>query len=283
MTGRIGVLIDDQGVVWADDAPELMRQLGRREAGFDLAAYAVRNLGWIHLRAHGVNLRASLREGMFNHEALIGALYQIVEWAPQRIMASVFLGEDWSYKIFSKIGEFTGYLEAMAVGEPTVPGRLFAFEHDVTVLRSPEYTAVRPMLSYWRRSRGEMGEGFSEIVCGKFFQQRATLVRKASPTRLVCEHVGIGIKALRPCEALRMLGRDMGDAPDSEYSQWVAESFAEAAAGERPRIASIRARINTSDGGALNGSYCRVLLPWRRGTDTMVLGMSILRDRSVVA
>jgi len=284
MTGRAGLLIDDRGEVWADDCPVLMHRLGRKEPDFDLVGYAVRNLGFIHLLPNGANLRVSAREKLFSPEALITALYWIVDCRPQRIMLAVFTGETWTYKIFPNIGLFTAYAERMAAGEPTVPGRLFAFKQDAKVLRCRDFAPVRPVLAHWRAARGCMDEDFSKIFRGKFLQQRGVLVRRISPSAgFTIEHFGVGIRTMLPCEALRMVGREVGDAPDAEYSKWVADSFAEAAADERPRIETVRARINISGGAAIDASYHRVLLPWRRGTDTMVLGMSILRERSLVA
>jgi hypothetical protein len=283
MIGRNGVLIDDRCAVWEDDSPRLLRRLGRHEFGFDLADYAVRNLGYIHLRPCGTSIVVSLREKTFSRQSLITALYQIAERRAQRIMLSIFSGEEISHRIFTRFGDFTAYADAIAEGEPTNIGRLFAFELDARVLQSRDYMPARPMINHWRACRGRMDEDFFEIFGGKFFQQRATLVRKASPSHFVFEHFGSGVKTMLPCEALRMVGRDISDAPDSEYAAWVAESFAEAAAGERPRIKAVRARINLAGGAAINGSYNRVLLPWRRGTDTMVLGMSILRERSLAS
>lgn len=283
MTGRVGLLIDDKETVWADDSPELLRRLGHREASFDLAAYAVRNLGYIHLEPRGENLSVSLRQGAFSHETLIATLYQIVDQAPQRIMLRVFSGEDWSYEIFANLGPFTARAEAIVAGEPLTTKRWLAFRHDTRVLRSREYAAFRPMFAYWKACRARMGNDFEEIFRGSFFQQRGTLARKASRSlRFMYECFGTGIRTMLPCESLCMVGRDIDDAPDIEYARWVAESLAETVADGQPRIETIRARINLSDGGAIKTSYNRVLLPWRRGTDAMIMGLSILRERSVV-
>jgi hypothetical protein len=284
MLARRGKLIDDQGVIWADDSFDLLHRLGRREADFNLAAYAIRNLGYIHLRPYGAGLCVAVRAKAFSQETLIATIYEIVDWAPERILLAVFADEQWHYQLCPSLGSFTAKAEALAAGEPITNKRWFSLELDPKTLRSRTYAAVHPMLRYWKATRGRMEDDFWNVFRGGFFQQRGTLVRRASPSSFICEHFGIGIKAMRPCEALRIVGRDIADAPDHEYASWVAESFAEAANGVRPRISTVRARINTSDGGAINGSYNRVLLPWRRGRgDTLVLGMSILRERSVVA
>ncbi|HUK07725.1 MAG TPA: hypothetical protein VLX09_07660 [Stellaceae bacterium] len=283
MTGRTDVLIDDRGSVWPDDSPSLLDRLGCRASDFDVAGYAVRNLGFIHVRAHGAGVRVALRRKMFSYETLIAALYEIVDWAPRRILLAVLSDGAWSLQMCATLGMFTARAEALAAGEPLTTKRWFAIEHDPKILYSRDYSVIWPMLACWRASRGKMGDAFFQIFRGKFYQQRATLVRRASNSSpWIFEHFGTGIKTVRPCEALALVGSEMTQTPDPEYGSWVAESFAEAGAGRRPRVESVRAKIRTWDDATIDASYSRVLLPWRRGADDLVLGMSILRDRSLV-
>jgi len=284
MGTRLGLLIDDRGQAWSDDAPELYRRLGCQAAGFDLAGYAVRNLGFVHLRPHSCGMRVDLRASCFTTESLITTLYAIADRQPPRILLASFTGEQWRYEICSDIGFFTKRAQALAAGEPVRSKRLFAFDLDAKALRSSRYRAVRPMLKHWRSARGRMDEGFDAIFNETFFQERATLVRSVGrESRFVFEHFGAGIKTMTPDELMQLKGRDICDVHDREYGAWVAESFAEAAFGQRPRVAAIRAAIKTSEGLTVLGTYSRVLLPWRRGADeTFVLGISVLRERSIV-
>jgi len=92
-----GILIDDRGESWSDNSPDLARRLGYREPDFDAVAYAVRNLGFIHVRRHEEGVRVSLRSGTFSLLTLAAALYVLIDRRPRRIVLSVFWGEEWSY------------------------------------------------------------------------------------------------------------------------------------------------------------------------------------------
>jgi len=124
-----GILIDDSGKQWADDSPPLLHRLGCDAPDFDLAAYTVRNLGFIHVQPHGAGIRVTLRAGKFSAQTLISALYAIVDKSPRRILLAAFSGEEWSYEMFTKLGSFAARVETLAAGEAVTAQRRLAMEN----------------------------------------------------------------------------------------------------------------------------------------------------------
>src|SRR5215470_2308703 len=280
-----GILIDDCCEVWSDSSPELARHLGYREPDFDAPGYAVRNLGFINVRQHAEGVRVSLRSGTFSLLTLAAALYLLVDRRPRRIVLAVFWGEDWSYEMFTTLGSFAERAEDLAAGEPIVGRpRWLAVEKKLEALELPAFEKVKPVVELWKVNHGRLSRELIQILRETDLLQRAVLVRKLpQSSRLVYEHFGGGIKMMRPCETLAMIGREAHEVPDKEYGNWVADSYGEALSRRRLRLDGVRATVGTSQSATLRVRYDRLLMPWRRGSDLFVLGLSMRRELSTVA
>jgi hypothetical protein len=280
-----GVLIDERGDHWPDDSPALAQRLGYREPDFDAPAYTVRNLGFIHVRHHDEGVRVSLRSGTFSLLTLAAALYVLVDRRPRRIVLAVFWGDDWSYEMFTSLGSFAERAEDLAAGEP-IAGRprWLAVEKKLEVLGLPAFEKVRPVVELWKANRGHLSPELIGLLRATDLLQRAVLVRKLPrSSRLVYEHFGGGIKMMRPCETLVMIGRDAHEVPDKEYGNWVADTYGDALSRRHVRLDGVRATVGTSESATLRVRYDRLLMPWRRGSDLFVLGLSMRRELSTVA
>jgi hypothetical protein len=280
-----GILIDDHGKPWVDNSPVLAHRLGYREPDFDAPAYAVRNLGFIHVRQHDEGVRVSLRSGTFSLLSLTATLYALVDRRPRRIVLAVFWGEDWSYEMFTSLGSFAERAEDLAGGDP-IAGRprWLAAEKKLDALTLPAFARIRPLVDLWITSRGRLSDDFDRALRASGLIHRAVLVRNVAGTsRLVYEHFGSGIKAMRPCETLKLVGRDIDDIADRAYGGWVAESYSSALRRRRLQLESVRATLRTSEEDTLKVRYDRLLMPWRRsGNDLFVLGISMRRELSRV-
>jgi len=283
--GGSGILIDDHGENWPDDSPALAQRLGYREPDFDAPAYTVRNLGFIHVRQHAEGVRVSLRSGTFSLLTLAAALYLLVDRRPRRIVLAVFWGEDWSYEMFTTLGSFAERAEDLAAGEPIVGRpRWLAVEKKLEALELPAFEKVKPVVELWKVNHGRLSRELIQILRETDLLQRAVLVRKLpQSSRLVYEHFGGGIKMMRPCETLAMIGREAHEVPDKEYGNWVADSYGEALSRRRLRLDGVRATVGTSQSATLRVRYDRLLMPWRRGSELFVLGLSMRRQLSTVA
>ena len=281
-----GILIDDSGEPWPDNSPALAARLGYREPDFDAPAYAVRNLGFIHVRHHEEGVRVSLRSGTFSLLTLTAALYALIDRRPRRIVLAVFWGEDWSYEMFTGLGSFAERAEDLAAGKPVAGRPLWlAVEKNLDALDQPGFVKVNPVVALWKSNRGRLSAELTEILRATDLIQRAVLVRKLPhSSRLVYQHFGGGIKMMRPCETFEMIGRDAHDVPDKEYGDWVANAYGEALSRRRLRLDGVRATVGTSQSATLRVRYDRLLMPWRRGnSDLFVLGLSMRRQLSTVA
>jgi hypothetical protein len=187
--------------------------------------------------------------------------------------------------MFTTLGSFAERAEDLAAGEP-VAGRprWLSAERKLAALNLPAFAKTRPLVDLWTTTRGRLGDDLMQALRASDLMHRAVLVRQVAGTsRLVYEHFGSDIKAMRPCEALKLVGRDIDDVADRAYGGWVAESYSSALRRRRLRLESVRATLQTSEESTVKVRYDRLLLPWRRsGSDLFVLGISMRRELSRV-
>jgi hypothetical protein len=277
-----GLLIDDKGRTWADNSWDLARRIGYASPGKDIANYAVRERGFIYIRPgnHARTVHVALRERCFNLIAFTAAMLELGRAGPTRIMLSLATDDQPTFRLFVDLHDFCREVEPLAMGralEIRIP-RL-AERRSLRVLNLPEFRAAREIVDLWKATHGDLTSEARQAVFANDLLQRTVLVRQASPSRLITEHMGPGILVLRPCESLMMTGRDFGEHPDADYGAWVAESYAEVGWSHHLRVDSLRALVRTSATTLLRTRYDRVLMPWRSaGGSVFVMGLSLQRD-----
>jgi hypothetical protein len=93
------------------------------------------------------------------------------------------------------------------------------------ILDSPGFAQVTPIVTLWQTTRGELSDDVRRAIRGAGLFLRTILVRQASASRLIIEHLGAGIAILLPCETLLVMGREFHDMPDQNYGAWVARAL----------------------------------------------------------
>lgn len=274
-----GIVVDRGGKAWPADSTELARRLGCRQAGGDVASYAVRERACIHVAQRDNSARVALRLGRFTQKGLLGALLAL-DSVPARILLSAFDGGQWSHMMFSSLARFAEYVETVAEEKPL--GRRepwLATPHALEALSRPSLAKLEPLYLLWRSARGRMCDEVNPLLDELGLRHRTTIARQLPRSeRLVFERVATGLTLMRPCEWLERIGRDIGDLPDRAYGANGNKGYFEVAADRGPRLETVRAVCLTSAGTTMRSCYDRLLLPWRRGGDLLVLAASTLRD-----
>jgi hypothetical protein len=275
-----GILIDDKGRRWPDCSWQVARRIGYRHPTLDLAPFAVRERGFIHIRPQPEGVRVALHAGAFGLETLGGALYEVKESNTRRIILSVLSNGDWFYEMLSSIWEFAARAEQLIAGGPIEPRHPWiAAERDLAALSLPPFSKLRPLLELWESNRGRMPAGFETSLHRFGLLPRAILVREPPRTsRLVFAHFGAGIECVPSGESARLVDHEMHDQPDRDYGAWVAKNYAAAIAGHCPRLQSIRAKIRVSETVTAQGRYDRLTLPWQGASgERFAVGISLTR------
>jgi hypothetical protein len=275
-----GILIDERGGRWPDPSWELARRFGRFDPQRELADFAVRERGFIHIRPQENGARVALRAGGFRLETLAGALYVLNERRFPRILLAVLAGDEWFYELLGGAFDFAERAEELLAGG-SVTGRhpWLAAERDLAALGLPAFAPVRPLVALWLRQRGRLPQDARALVGSARLRDRMILLRRRGPTSLVFAHFGAAIECRPAGECERLVDREVHDHHDRDYGAWVAAAYAEALSRRRPHLRSIRATIRVSDTITVRGRYDRLILPWQTASgEDFAMGISLTRD-----
>jgi hypothetical protein len=283
-----GVLIDQKGRIWPDNAWDLAVRIGYKDPRSDIAGFAVRERGFVHISPRENGVRVALRERRVSLVTFTGTMLELRRQKPAQMVLCLLADGDAAptYRIFTDLHDFCAEIEPVAAGNP-LEVRLprLCEQRSTRVLHLAPFAAARPMVQLWERTRGEFTDEVRRVVFGSALLPRTVLVRKcARSSRLITEHVGSGIGIMNPCQALLTVGQDFSEHhPDRAYGAWVTESYAQTLWSRRIRVESIRALISTEAAATLRTRYDRVLIPWSsRENDTFALALSIRREAPVL-
>jgi hypothetical protein len=278
-----GMLIDPRGRIWPDDSWDVARRIGYQDVRDDVAGFAVRERGFVHLRPRTDGVHIALREGRFNLTVFAGLMLELGRVRPPRVMLRVFGDDGPKFQLFTDLHDLSTHLESLSRDKP-VQSRIprLSERRNPRVLTMPTFAAAQPLVHLWGEMRGELTAEVHRALRSGGLLPRTILVRQVSESsRLVTQHFGSGIMIMRPEEARLAVGRELQDQPDREYGAWMAEAYAEALWSRRVRVESCRALVRTSAATILRTRYDRVLMPWHSGNDLFLMCLSIQRERPV--
>jgi len=279
------ILIDEAGRAWPANSAALARRLGHVDARTDLASFAVRACGAIHIRSIEDGVRVTLRPGGFSRTTLAGALQALNDLAPPRLMLVTRSGGETHAELFTSVFAFIERAEQLASDPPIeIKVPRYSVRRSLRNLTTAPFAMVRPIVDLWRERRGELGDDVQRAIGAAGLFHRTILVRHLGhSSRLITEHFGAGIMIMRPCESLQTIGRELDQQPDRDYGAWMAEAYAETCWARQLRLESVRAFVRTSAGTTLRTRYDRLLMPWRAGgSESFVMCLSIQREVPVV-
>jgi hypothetical protein len=282
------MVIDDRGEIWPVGAPELRAHLPCAEGEEDVAAYAVRHLGFVLLRQQGRRLRAAMRPPMIKPATLISLYYCIIDRRPEQIVLSRLEGEHGWHEVFDDFAEFAATVEHAVEDESLQRYRpLYASSsRPLGHLVRPRYSRFAPLLSLWHARHGRLPGDLAREVTRCRLQSRSSLLRNPIGSgRLIFEHMGSGYSFFGDaCLSLLLIGRDFETLPDRGLAEWAATSYHECLADEKPRLQVVSAVVAQPRGERYWSYYDRLLLPWRDAGGTgFILSISDVRRRVLAA
>src|SRR5215469_711225 len=150
-----GIVVDDKGELWADDAPELGRRLGRSDFGSPWAIGVVRDHGFIHIRRTIDGVRITLRLGRFSLAALVGTIQAVYDLHPPCIIAHLLTDSGSTYERFTSVAEFVTYVEGLADDwTPSARQSRIVIARDLRGLNQSIFDTAREVFTLWKDRRG---------------------------------------------------------------------------------------------------------------------------------
>jgi hypothetical protein len=282
------IVIDDRGEVRPLGSQELRAHLPHASDDDEVAAYAVRHLGFVLVRQQGRRLRAAMRPALVKPATLIALYYCILDRRPEQIVLSRLEGEHGWHEVFDDLAEFAATVEHDVKDEGLQRHRpLYALSsRPICHLDRPRYARFAPLMSIWSARRGRLPGDIAVDVRRLGLHGRSSLLRNPmSSGRLLFEHMGSGYSFFGDaCLSLLLIGRDLEMLPDRGLAEWASTSYHECLHEEKPRLEVVSAVVKQPRGGPYWSYYDRLLLPWRQSDGTrFVLSISEVRRRVLAA
>lgn len=273
------LLIDDQGELWGNAAIELRQSFGPTHADDDLAAYLVKNLGFVAVNAYGRSCQIRVRPSVVSPKALDALIYWLADRRFDRIVSHIF-DTDWQIELHGA-PEILAHrlLQAMTKRQLIRPGDFIAESIPLETL--PNSAVFSSLLQSWPMLSENLHQDGIRNVLHQLTRGRYFLVRQETGSGdVVFQDVGNEFATLDKDWLSSARGMPVESQKDSAYGRWIASKYREIM--KRPAITTekVDAIVSTTKYGRYRVRYNRLILPTTGPNgDKWLLCSSILDER----
>jgi hypothetical protein len=284
----IPLLIDADGRSWVAGSSELRHHLGFYGTA-DLVDYALRNLGFVGLRAEGPRVTVTLRPDAFTHASLRRLIELLVGGdAQQIILRLVRNGASAPVEVYHDVEELAARLAILRdIGADAKVERppLSIVPLSLGRLAGNDRPQQSKLYATWRRRRGILSRRTITTLMADQRGEGGLWVRVTDGDRAIVETWPKYI-TLYPQDTIeRLIGGDVADQPDPQYGAGTGDGFRRVAHRGEPLLELVDAIITPGSDGVRRWSrYDRLLLPWlSESGERWVSSLSSVRRRVVVS
>jgi hypothetical protein len=271
------ILIDDGGQCWETGSHQLYANLKCDRRDFDLANYAIRNLGFVRVRSLGPNLRITLRPDFLTRPAFETLAWKMSVRERTRFVVEV-ADEHGHLEMIPDLEDAVARIADLAAGGGAIiRPDFFCEELSLDRLTDHRRGRLNRLIKMWRTLRGNMPEDRLLPFRQSDLGDRVVLVRMHPDKRGVIAHAGCGFTCFDPTWQESVIGRNLEEQPDPGYGRQVAASYRATHAVERPRLELVDAVIKVPGCPVRRSRYERLLLPWRSEGAMFVSSVSVIR------
>jgi hypothetical protein len=248
-------LIDRAGVSWLKQA----HPIAQWEAACDPVAFAVADLGFIHLRLLNGGVTVNFNPSRVGRKTMISAFYVIASERPNRIGLSY----GGNCKIVRTVGEAFREIEELVETQhpamPTVAQRRQSLDHLPTAFARP----IVELLHVWNDTAGQWTPERHADLSKAVPLNDTVVVRSPRGTdRVVNNYWGANFNNLGLRWPGVAQGKDVEDHPFPQLGKWSAFQYRRTLAGREPYLQAVDLALSRAGSTILNISYNRLMLPW---------------------
>lgn len=283
----IHVVYDENGRVWPARSDEFRDLLGATAASdFDMADFAVRNLGWIEVRHELGRVHVKLSPRMAQAKAL-DAIYDFLMCLPTlAVVLHIRKDQVWDEELWESGLDATARVSSL-VSKVELSGmqRFVALRRPLSILFRDKQSSLVDVL--YRTRELQNGDGLDAMI--RFAESDPTgqtgfAVGTSERDGQVAWRTGhIGRALLRIYteeERRRLVGSDIRNGPDREYASWCQLGYDRATATGEPLVEDVRALILRRNRSPVESVYRRVFIPFKNtGGKIFVLCTSDIMQR----
>lgn len=269
-------LIDPSGRWWRWPSPVLAEKLGFPDADFDLAGYAVRNLGYVWLMVDNNVTFLQFRAGSVGGATLGSLKPYLQNAAPDKPVGLVYFASGWMEEVYTEPQPLLRRLTALAaLREPRMRD---LFMRQTSRPDDPAAGLLGQLYALWRDSGGRLGPGARDFLRRSGLEQRTVLSEAHGDGSIRVVASGAGFSIYDSFQMQQLVGRPIAEQPDQAYGQWVAQAYADCRDAATPLADAIDAIVEAPDHDPRRRRYQRLILPWRDAENRLLLsGSSVMK------
>ncbi|MBI1774591.1 MAG: hypothetical protein HYR63_04510 [Proteobacteria bacterium] len=279
-------LVDEAGDLWNADSTDFHHRLGVRNPDFDVAAFAVKNFGWVEIAYGTRRMTVRLRPATAEPNA-VKFLKDVLKGTDKPEVLLTSWHESWKKEKFSSPGAALARLEALLA--PThirQNARFGASRVPIEQIFRDKQLSLIEHFQMWR-SKGattELPDAIRLAVTAR--EGRTGLIERSDVyDSYVTRHVGVALRFHNDESRRRLIGRDFRNAPDPDYATWCGLAYGSAIFENEPIVEDVLAHVRGTNGMLLTMNYRRLLTNFRtpKGANLVMVSSLLIPQRQAAA
>jgi hypothetical protein len=274
---RQELIIDDGGRARNLGEPGLARSYCSDMESSDFAAFAVRNLGFVHAICTSGRWNVRIRPKVVSPAAIVGTIVLLAERGAVSGSISTLSEGRWHDEIAGSFERLLARLSAYDRRALSGGSRRFISRACKLVGRS-DVDPLHRVLAACAVRQGEDPQAVAAF-CGPLVEGRVTLAEADDGESFVVRHTGTGYRVYDQLYLKSSFGRRIDDDPDMAYGQWLASSYRSALSNGEAMVHQVDAIIRGARNGLERVCYRRLMVPLSAARGRrFVLSASVLDD-----
>lgn len=272
-------LIDPSGRWWRWPSQLLAEKLGYPDPDFDLAGYAVRNLGYVWLMVENNVTFLQFRAGSVGGATLGSLKPYLMNAAPAKPVGLVYFASGWMEEVYTEPHSLHRRVVALAaLREPRIRDLFMREASQPEPWAQQQQSGLSQLYALWRDNGGRIGPVVQDFLHRSGLEQRTVFAEQRDQAGLCVVASGGGFSIYDSFPMHQLIGRPLSEQPDLAYGQWVAQAYADCRDAAAPLVDDIDAIVEAPGHDPRRRRYQRLILPWRDNEGSMIItGSSLMK------
>ncbi len=274
----MNVLVGPDGRVWNPYGYEFVRYLGYMGRDVNLAAYAIRNLGFAGLMIFPRYTRVLVKPSLFPMPCFERVLELLLRQEPHRTVLEQVGRAHTPLEVIISLDDVFARLRHFQLATPEETHAPNIMQLSLARLSRAKRSGMQAALLAWRAAQGYVATHDIQKVANDPVFGGGALAWLPNKDRCVIEAWPKTYSQFDKSGYERFHGTDIRDLPDSKYLMPTTRSYFNAAHEQAPYLELVEAVLTLENGSRYWGRYERLLLPWRtRGSDIFITSVPRIR------
>ncbi len=272
------MLVGPDGRVWNPYGYEFVRYLGYMGREVNLAAYAIRNLGFAGLAIFPRYARGLVKPSLFPMPCFERVLALLLRCEPHRIVLEQVGRTHTPLEVILNLDDAFARLRLFQMATPEETHAPNIMQLSLTRISQAKQSGMRVALCAWKAAQCYVSISEIQKVADNPVFGGGALAWLPNKERCVIEAWPKTYDQFDKSGYERYHGTDIRDLPDSEYLMPTTRSYFSTAHQQTPYLELVEAFLTLENGFRYRGRYERLLLPWRtRGSDIFITSVPRIR------